>query len=76
MAGGANSVRAMVTHPLLSGSARENIENSLLTELVVTDTIPMRFESSKIKVLSTADLFAEVIRRLKKRESISSLFKS
>lgn len=76
IAGGANSVRAMVTHPLLSGSARENIENSLLTELVVTDTIPMRFESSKIKVLSTADLFAEVIRRLKKRESISSLFKS
>jgi len=72
---GANSVRAMVTHPLLSGNARENIEKSDLLELIVTDTIPMHIESPKIKVLSTADLFAEVIRRLKKRESISSLFK-
>ncbi len=72
---GANSVRAMVTHPLLSGNARENIENSALLEVIVTDTIPVTVESPKIKVLSTADLFAEVIRRLKKRESISSLFK-
>ena len=72
---GAASVRAMVTHPLLSGNARENIENSALLELIVTDTIPITGESPKIKVLSTADLFAEVIRRLKKRESISSLFK-
>ncbi|MCX6303348.1 MAG: ribose-phosphate pyrophosphokinase [Bacteroidetes bacterium] len=72
---GAASVRAMVTHPLLSGNARENIENSALLELIVTDTIPLTIESPKIKVLTTADLFAEVIRRLKKRESISSLFK-
>ncbi|MEI7898462.1 MAG: ribose-phosphate pyrophosphokinase [bacterium] len=72
---GAASVRAMVTHPLLSGSARENIEKSDLTEVIVTDTIPIAWESPKIKVLSTADLFAEVIRRLKRRESISSLFK-
>jgi ribose-phosphate pyrophosphokinase len=75
MAKGALSVRALVTHPLLSGKAYENIEKSKLTELVVTDTIPLVKESPKIKVVSTADLFAEVIRRLKKKESISSLFK-
>jgi ribose-phosphate pyrophosphokinase len=75
MENGAASVRAMVTHPLLSGDARENIEKSQLLELIVTDTIPTLVDSPKIKVLSTADLFAEVIRRLKKRESISSLFK-
>ncbi|MCX6265831.1 MAG: ribose-phosphate pyrophosphokinase [Bacteroidetes bacterium] len=75
MENGATSVRAMVTHALLSGNARENIENSALLELIVTDTIPVTLESPKIRVLSTADLFAEVIRRLKKRESISSLFK-
>ncbi len=72
---GAESVRAMVTHPLLSGKAYENIENSALSELIVTDTIPLHHDSQKIKVLSTADLFAEVIRRLKRKESISSLFK-
>jgi ribose-phosphate pyrophosphokinase len=72
---GASSVRAMVTHPLLSGNAYENIEKSALNELIVTDTIPLHQESPKIRVLSTADLFAEVIRRLKRKESISSLFK-
>lgn len=72
---GAASVRAMVTHPLLSGNAVQNIENSALLEMIVCDTIPIRVASPKIKVLSTADLFAEVIRRLKRRESISSLFK-
>jgi ribose-phosphate pyrophosphokinase len=75
MENGAASVRAMVTHPLLSGSAYENIESSALNELIVTDTIPLQRESEKIRVLSTADLFAEVIRRLKRKESISSLFK-
>jgi ribose-phosphate pyrophosphokinase len=72
---GGASVRAMVTHPLLSGNARENIEKSALLEIIVTDTIPIIGDNPKIKVLSTADLFAEVIRRLKRRESISSLFK-
>jgi ribose-phosphate pyrophosphokinase len=72
---GASSVRAMVTHPLLSGKAYEVIENSSIEELIVTDTIPLRQTSPKIKVISTADLFAEVVRRLKKKESISSLFK-
>ncbi len=72
---GASSVRAMITHPLLSGKAYENIEKSALEELVVTDTIPSQKESPKVKVITTADLFAEVINRLKKKESISSLFK-
>jgi ribose-phosphate pyrophosphokinase len=75
MENGAASVRAMVTHPLLSGNAYQHIENSMLDELIVTDTIPLAQESPKVKVISTADLFAEVIRRLKKKESISSLFK-
>lgn len=75
MDNGAASVRAMVTHPILSGDACEQIEASAITELIVTDTIPLRKESPKIKVITTADLFAEVIRRLKKKESISSLFK-
>ena len=69
------SVRAMVVHPLLSGKAYENIGNSALEELVVTDTIPLRKENPRIKVITTADLFSEVINRLKKKESISSLFK-
>lgn len=75
MENGAASVRAMITHPLLSGKAYENIENSAILELIVTDTIPLTHSSPKVKVISTADLFAEVIRRLKKKESISSLFK-
>ena len=75
MNNGATCVRAMITHPLLSANAIEDIEKSSLTELVVTDTIPMKEEHPKIKVITTADLFAEVIRRLKKKESISSLFK-
>ena len=72
---GARSVRAMVTHPILSGKAFESIEKSVLEELVVSDTIPLHRESPKIKVLTTAHLFAEVIRRVRKKESISSLFK-
>ena len=75
MDNGATSVRAMVTHPILSGKASEQIEASALTELIVTDTIPLKNDSPKIKVITTSDLFAEVIRRLKKKESISSLFK-
>ncbi len=71
---GANSVRAMITHPVLSGNAYENINNSLLEELVVTDTIPLKEDSSKIKVLSVATLFAQAIRKIHDNESISSLF--
>ena len=71
---GALSVRAFCTHPVLSGAAYENIENSALEELVVCDTIPLRKASSKIKVLSTADLFAVAIRNTFENKSISSLF--
>jgi ribose-phosphate pyrophosphokinase len=71
---GARSVRAIATHPILSGNAFENIENSALEELVVTDTIPLYRESPKIKVLSVANLFAKGIRKIHNNESISSLF--
>ena len=71
---GARSVRAIATHPILSGNAYENIENSSLEELVVTDTIPLYRESKKIKVLSVANLFAKGIRKTHTNESISSLF--
>jgi len=71
---GAASVRAFCTHPVFSGEAYERIENSKFAEVVVTDTIPLKKESSKIKVLSTAELFAEVINRALKTKSISSLY--
>lgn len=71
---GANSVRAVVTHPVLSGKAYENISNSILTELLVTDTIPQKQACDKIKVLSVAELFAKAIGRIRDHESISSLF--
>lgn len=71
---GAKSVRALCTHPVLSGIAYENIENSVLEELVVCDTIPLKSESRKIKVLSVADLFAIAIRNAYENKSITSLF--
>jgi ribose-phosphate pyrophosphokinase len=74
MENGANSVRAVCTHPVLSGKAYETIENSALTELIVTDTIPLKQESSKIKVLSTAELFASAITNVNEHGSISNLF--
>ncbi len=71
---GATSVRAVVTHPVLSGKAYENIDNSVLEELVVTDTLPLTGKSSKIKVLTVADLFAKAIHKIHTHESISGLF--
>ena len=71
---GAKSVRAISTHAVLSGNAYDNIENSVLEELVVTDTIPLRRECEKIKVLSVAELFASAIKKIHKHESISPLF--
>ena len=71
---GAKSVRAFCTHPVLSGSAYERIAKSKLTELVVCDTMPVREGAEKIKVLSVAELFAKVIRRVYTYESISPLF--
>jgi ribose-phosphate pyrophosphokinase len=71
---GAKSVRAFCTHAVLSGKAYENIAKSKLTELVVCDTIPLKEKSDKIKVLSTAKLFARAIRNTHEHRSISALF--
>jgi ribose-phosphate pyrophosphokinase len=71
---GATSVRAVCTHAILSGPAYERIENSVLTELIVTDTIPLKQQSTKIKVLSVAPLFANVIDSVQTQQSISKHF--
>jgi ribose-phosphate pyrophosphokinase len=71
---GAKSVRAFCTHAVLSGPAYDRISNSKLTELIVTDTIPLMKQNSKIRVVSVSELFADVIKRLVNNESISSHF--
>ena len=71
---GAKSVMALGTHPVLSGPAIERIENSVLDEIVMTNTIPLTQKCSKIRILSVAPLFAEVIRRINNDESVNSLF--
>ncbi len=71
---GAKSVRAIATHPVLSGPAYERIENSKLTELIVSDSIPLKKDCSKIKVLSVAELFADTIDKVYNYQSISSSF--
>ncbi len=71
---GAKTVRAMCTHPVLSGNAYQTIEKSLLEELVVTDTIPVPKHSSKINSVSVSDLFAKAILHINDHGSISSLF--
>ncbi len=71
---GANSVKAFCTHAVLSGPAYERITNSKITELIVTDTIPLKQKHDKIRVLSVAELFGDVIRRMVNNESISSHF--
>ncbi len=75
MENGARSVRAVCTHAVLSGNAYETVENSALHELIVTDSIPLKIESSKIRVLSTATLFAKAIANVNEHGSISELFK-
>lgn len=74
MAKGALSVQAYCTHGVLSGKAIERIENSQLTRLVITDTIPQKSECSKIEVLPIADLFADIMQKVHNHESISSHF--
>ncbi len=71
---GARSVRAFATHPIFSGAAMEKIDNSVFDEVVVTDTIPLKNPSKKIHVLSTAELFAEVIKKVENYESLSEFF--
>ncbi|MXN92722.1 ribose-phosphate diphosphokinase [Flavobacterium sp. Sd200] len=71
---GALSVRAICTHPILSGEAYEKIEKSQLKELIVTDSIPLKKETSKIKVVTCAGLFAEVMHMVQNNNSISGKF--
>ena len=71
---GASSVSACCTHPILSGPAHERIENSILKELIVTNTIELKTKNSKIKVLSVADLFSEVMKQHINFNSISKHF--
>lgn len=71
---GAKSVKALCTHPVLSGDAYKNIEASSIEEVIVCDTIPLAQTSPKIKVLSTAKLFARAIRNTHEHRSISALF--
>jgi ribose-phosphate pyrophosphokinase len=71
---GAKSVRAICTHAILSGKAYERINNSQLLELIVTDSIPLKQESPKIRVLSCASLFAGVMQNVQNNESISDNF--
>ena len=71
---GALSVRAVATHPILSGKAYNNLTNSKLEELIITDTIPLKEENSKIKVVSCAPLFAEIMHRVQNNSSISDTF--
>ncbi|MDR0971438.1 MAG: ribose-phosphate pyrophosphokinase [Bacteroidales bacterium] len=74
MDNGAKSVRAMITHPVLSGNAVEKIENSVMEELIVTDTIPLRQVSAKIRALSVAPILSEAIRRVEANESIADFY--
>ncbi|WP_031426437.1 ribose-phosphate pyrophosphokinase [Flavimarina sp. Hel_I_48] len=71
---GALSVRAICTHAILSGDAYERVENSKLEELIVTDSIPLKQESKKIRVVSCAPLFADVMHRVHTNTSIASKF--
>ena len=76
---GARRVVAYATHPVLSGKALENLKNSVLDELVVTDTIPLSQEAleiGKIRQVSVAGMVVETIRRINNEESISAMFDS
>jgi len=74
MENGALSVRAAITHPVLSGRAYEKIQNSALKELIVTDSIPLKYNNDRITVLSVAGLFAQTISKIQNNQSISSSF--
>ena len=71
---GALSVRAIATHAVLSGPAYERINESKITEIVFTDSLPIKPISDKIKILSIAGVFADVINKVYNYESISSNF--
>jgi ribose-phosphate pyrophosphokinase len=74
---GAKSVRAYITHPVLSGPALKNIKNSQIDEVVITDTIPLSEEGracDKIRVVSLSDMLAQAMKRVNIEESVSSMF--
>ena len=71
---GANTVRAYCTHGVLSGPAQERIAQSALEELVITDTIPQISKNPKIRVISVAEMFAQVMKNVHHHESISGHF--
>ena len=71
---GALSVRVLITHPVLSGPAYERIENSEIDELVVTDSIPLKQKSKKIRVISVSEMFSDVINKVYNYQSISDKF--
>ena len=74
---GADEVHAYITHPVLSGQAIENLDNSVIDELVVTDTIPLNEaarQCSRIRQLGIAQILAETMRRISDEESVSSLY--
>ena len=71
---GAKSVRVVATHPVLSGDAYNRINNSVITEVIVSDSIPLKQQSPKIKVITIADLFADIINKVYNFQSISSNF--
>ena len=73
---GANSVTAVATHALLSGSAVERVKNSAISKLVVTDTvvIPEEKKIDKLKIVTVSNIFADAIHRIHEGESVSSLF--
>ena len=73
---GALDISAVIVHPVLAGPAVERVENSVLTELVVSNSIPVpeNVQNGKIKVLSVASILAEAIRRIHNDESVSTLF--
>ena len=71
---GANSVRAISSHAVMSDPASTRVDNSALTEIIFTDSIPYSNKSAKVKILSVADMFADAIMRVCNNESISSLY--
>jgi ribose-phosphate pyrophosphokinase len=74
MARGANSVRAIASHAVMSDPASSRVCDSTLTEMIFTDSIPYQGPCKKVRILSIADMFAEAIRRVCNDESISSLY--
>ncbi|MDD3789207.1 MAG: ribose-phosphate pyrophosphokinase [Petrimonas sp.] len=74
MENGANSVRAIASHAVMSDPASQRVDNSKLTEIIFTDSIPYSKKSEKVKILSVADMFADSIERVCNNESISSLY--